>query len=75
MIATSVEISDNTGTLRAMAFRKLDLHTAMVEISIEQDEQLFRGIALEPAAQVSFLLERKEAISFGHALIALGESL
>lgn len=75
MINSSVEISDDHGMIRAAAFRKMDLHEPLVEISIEQYAQTFRGVVFDEAEQVSYLLERSEAISFGHALIALGESL
>lgn len=75
MINTSVVIYDGTGSIKAEAFRKLDLHTPMVEIEIQQDAQVWRGETLEEEVSLRFLLERKEAISFGHALVALGESL
>ena len=76
MINTSVEIADNSGLIRASVFRKLDLYEPLIEVMIEHFPLEFRGQTFDDdAGQMRFLLERGEAISFGHALIALGESL
>jgi hypothetical protein len=60
MVNTSVSISDEGGELSAIKHR--EYQQWLIEVRVTTDSG-------------KFLLDRKEAISFGHALIALGESL
>jgi hypothetical protein len=76
MITTSVLIQDEYASIEAGVWRKLDSHGEMVYVRVRNYIPAVTMFNIEvDDSESEIVLERKEAIALGHALISLGESL